>query len=292
MNIWAPFAYHSRFVWHATCFFETLRGQHVKGIWSLHCDSIVSSEWPSKCRLTYFVFFVCGGVFTFRGPCAVTCSAHRPWPPGRCEGAQRNAVEVVWNCSGPPQVVPSRHKQYIEPYWAIEHSRTKRRVEWFIVCKNTVFKFIFGPSWTVKNHASERGTLNACNIFFNATTNHWHLWSLMTRCSSGVRSRQHLTCREVDQIRSAGPSDKGMNIQWIYVNIQDRMDSNNVKGEMCSAACRASQDDPIRRNVFGQSLEHFGTGGPFCSCTRCHHSSHERVGNPKSLMFFVDVDSI
>lgn len=56
MNIWAPFAYHSRFVWHATCFFETLRGQHVKGIWSLHCDSIVSSEWPSKCRLTYFVF--------------------------------------------------------------------------------------------------------------------------------------------------------------------------------------------------------------------------------------------
>ena len=28
------------------------------------------------------------------------------------------------------------------------------------------------------------------------------------------------------------------------------MDSNNVKGEMCSAACRASQDGPIRRNVF------------------------------------------
>ena len=125
-------------------------------------------------------------------------------------------------------------------HWALQDQATR----WVVHClQKHCFQIHF---WTVMDSQESckwKGNFECLQyfhifyIFFNTTTNHWHLWSLMTRCSSGVRSRQHLTRREVDQIRSAGPPDKGMNIQWIYVyvNRQDRMDSNNVKGEMCSS---------------------------------------------------------
>ena len=112
MNIWASFAWHISFFWHATGFVEKLwegKMSEESGVWARHCDSIASSQRPSKCKrrqsnknsqiekyilnhCACLFFFVWGGVFTFRGPCALTCPAHRPWPRGRCKGAQRNTV--------------------------------------------------------------------------------------------------------------------------------------------------------------------------------------------------------